>query len=131
MKKVKVKKRIKIKRVLVTLLVLIVIGFSIYIYLNSRLKNIYVSGNNIISEQEVLDLTGIRDYPKRKDMNVNKIKKILLDNPLINDVSVNLKINNELYIKIVENKPLFYDDLYKKVILSSGDKIDNDKNTKP
>jgi len=126
MKKVKVKKRIKIKSVLVTLLVLIIVGSSIYFYLNSHIKNIYVSGNSILSEQEILDITGIRDYPKRKSINTNKIKNLLLDNPLINSASVNLKYNNKLYIKIIENKPLFYDDLYKKVILSSGERIDND-----
>ena len=119
------KKRIKIKSILKALIIILVIGLGIYYLLNSHIKNIYVKGNDIVSEQEIIDLAGISKYPKRKQINYQKMKESILTNKLIHEVKISLSISNKLTIEVVENKPLFYDDVSKKIILSDGNKVEN------
>ena len=124
-KKVKVKKKIKLKNLFIALLVIIVITGSIYLYLNSHIKNIYIIGNNYFHEQDIIELAGIKDYPKYINISKKKIKDRLLKEELINDVKVNLSLDFVLTITINENKVLCYDANTNKIILSSGEKIDN------
>ena len=72
-KKVK-KKRIKLKNLIIALIILIILGGLIYLYLNSKIKNIYVVGNNYFHEQDIIEIAGIKDYPKFKKINKKKIK---------------------------------------------------------
>ena len=125
MKKKVTKKRIKLKNLFIALLVIIVITGSIYLYLNSHIKNIYVIGNNYFHEQDIIEIAGIKDYPKYKNINKKKIKENLLKEELINDVKVSLSWNLKLTIEITENKVLCYSENDNKTILSDGTKIDN------
>lgn len=125
MKKKVAKKRIKLKNLFIALLVIIVITGSIYLYLNSHIKNIYVIGNNYFHEQDIIEIAGIKDYPKYKNINKKKIKENLLKEELINDVKVSLSWNLKLTIEITENKVLCYSENDNKTILSDGTKIDN------
>ena len=122
----KVKKRIKIKSIIIALICILIVGLIVYYLLESHIKNIYVSGNNLVSEQKIIDLANLRYYPKRRKINTRKIEERLLEHPLIEKVDVSLKLNNKLYIDIVENKPLFYDEVHKEVIISNGDRMDGD-----
>lgn len=123
-KKVK-KKRIKLKNLFIALLVLIIVCGLIYFYLNSKIKNIYVVGNNYFHEQDIIEIAGVKDYPKFKKINTRKIKEKLLKEDLINEVEVSLSLNLVLTIEIKENKALCYDESNNKIILSDGSKIDN------
>ncbi len=123
-KKVK-KKRIKLKNLLIFFLILIIVGGLVYFYLNSRIRNIYVIGNNYFHEQDIIEIAGIKDYPKFKNINKRKIKNNLLSEDLINDVKVSLSLDLKLTIEIKENKALCFSDNDNKIILSDGSKIDN------
>jgi cell division septal protein FtsQ len=124
-KKVKVKKKIKLKNLFIALFILIIIIGSLYLYLNTHIKNIYIIGNNYFHEQDIIELAGIKDYPKYINISKKKIKDRLLKEELINDVKVNLSLDFVLTITINENKVLCYDENTNKIILSSGEKIDN------
>ena len=65
MKNKKIKRR-KIKYKNVTLLLVIVaVLLSICLYItNARVENIYIEGNSFISDQQIIDELGIRNYPK-------------------------------------------------------------------
>lgn len=123
-KKVK-KKRIKLKNLFVFLVILIIFGTIIYFYLNSRIKNIYVVGNKYFHEQDIIEIAGVKEYPKYKKINTRKIKDNLLKEDLINDAKVSLSWNLILTIEINENKALCFDESNNKIILSDGSKIDN------
>ena len=124
-KKAKVKKRVKIKSIIIALILIILVVSLGYYVLNTKIKNIYVSGNTYLTEQEILDLSGIRDYPKRIKINKDIIKKNLINNPMIDDVSVKITLTNKVYINIKESKPLFFDDYKKKYLLSNANYVDN------
>ena len=123
-KKVK-KKRIKLKNLVIALLIIIVLGGLVYLYLNSKIRNIYFVGNNYFHEQDIIEIAGLKDYPKFKKINKRKIKEKLLNEELINDVKVSLSLDLKLTIEIKENKALCYSDNDNKIILSDGTKIDN------
>ena len=126
-KKVK-KKRIKLKNLFIAIIVLIILGGLIYLYLNSKIRNIYVIGNNYYKEQDIIEIAGIKDYPKFINISKTKIKKNLLSNELINDVDVSLSFDLKLTIEVKENKALCYSENDNKIILSDGTKIDNKYN---
>ncbi len=123
-KKVK-KKRIKLKNLFIFLVILIIFVGIVYLYLNSKIKNIYVVGNKYFHEQDIIEIAGVKDYPKYKKINKRKIKDNLLKEELINDVKVSLSWDLILTIEITENKALCFDESNNKIILSDGSKIDN------
>jgi len=124
----KVKKRIKIKMlpVIIVLIIALVcyLGYSIMVDL--PIKNIYIIGNNILSDREIIEIAGIEDYPSfmktsKKDI-ITKLEKI----SYIKEVKIEKKFYNKIYIYITENKVLA---LYNnKIILENNMIIDNTYN---
>lgn len=121
-KEVVVKKKIKIVNVLIVLLLLYVVSFNIYKLVISPINNIFIVGNKYLSDQEIIDLSGIRDYPSFILTTKYKMKKNLLKNAMIDEVKIRKNLGKIVTIEVKENTPLFiYED---KVILSNEEKID-------
>lgn len=120
----KEKKKLNIKKVLIFFLILYVIGSFFYYVIKYPIKNIYVEGNDYLSDQQIIDLAGIRSYPSFLLTTKSKIKSNLLKNNLINNAEIKKSINGIIVLKIKENKPLFFDNNISKTILSSGKSSD-------
>ncbi len=122
--KVKVKKRkLKIKNIIIfaIILVLLILGF-IWIK-NLPIKNVYVIGNDILSDKEILSISSLDTYPKYLLTSSKKIKNILEKNDYIKQVKVKKRNFSKIYLEITEYKPLcLYND---KLILTSGKQLDN------
>ena len=103
----KKKKRVKIKTIIVIVIILLLIGLGIYIYFNLRIKNIYVKGNNLLKESEILKDTNLLEYPKIIDVNTKEIENIISKNKLVNTVKVNKSVFGKVIIEVEENIPLF------------------------
>lgn len=125
--KVRVKKRkLKIGRILICLLVLFLIGVFFYFVRKLPIKNIYIIGNNIVPESDILDLSGIKNYPSFIDTSSSKIIKNIKTNEYIKDVKVEKKIWGKIYIYIEEEKILCsYND---KLLLGDSTLVDNTYN---
>lgn len=125
-KKVRVrvkKKKLKIRRILLCLLVFGIIGISFYFIRKLPIRNIYVIGNGIVDENEILDISGISDYPSFIDTCKRNIVKRIMANKYIRDVRVEKKFWGKVYIYIEEKKVLcIYND---KLLLEDGTLIDN------
>ena len=105
--KFRVKKRkLKIGRILFCLLVLCLFVISFYFIRKLPIKNIYIIGNNIVPESEILDISGIKNYPSFIDTSNSKIKKSILENEYIKNVKVEKKLWGKVYIYIEEKKVL-------------------------
>ena len=63
MAKVIKKKKIRILPFFLLILILAAIFFTVEIVLDSKIKNIIVEGNEIISDQQIIRQAGIEDYP--------------------------------------------------------------------
>lgn len=124
-KKVK-KKKIKIIPCLIFLLVL---GFfyliGSYIY-HMPIKNIFIDGNVLLNDQEIIDLANLSDYPRYYKYSKSKIAKKIKRSPYVEEVKVERSFFSVLKIHIKEYKVLLYDYDSKEYILSNGQKIDDD-----
>ena len=124
--KEKQKKKINIKRVIIVFVILFVIPFSIYKLYKTNIKNIFISGNNYLSDQEIIDIAKLENYPNSIKNSSNTIKKRLEKNRYIYSAEVRKEnLFKEVYIKIQENYPLFYYQVENKTVLYNGKYDDN------
>lgn len=121
-KKVKVK-RIRFKRVIVAIFILLIIIFTIKCIMSIPITNIYVSGNKILSDQEIIELSSLEKYPSFTSFTTRGLKKKLEKNTYIKSASVRRKLL-EVYISIEENRPLIYLDEEEKTVLLDKTKVD-------
>jgi len=128
-KKVKVKvkkKKIKIKNILVTILILLLVVLIGIDIARLPVKNIYITGNNILNDKTIIALADLTDYPPYLNTYFSNIKNKLLENEYIKNVSIKRTLSRKIYIDIEEYKPIC---IYKdKLILSSTESVDNKYN---
>lgn len=122
------KKKLNIKKLLVFILFLYLIGSFLFVLLTYPIKNIYVLNNINLTDQEIIDIAGLRDYPSllftTKSSIINKLKR----NPLISSVNVEKTIKGKITITVKENRPLFYDAIKQRSILSNMKEVENKYN---
>lgn len=124
MEEEKVVKKFSFVKLLLVLLIMYIIGYFGYRVAISRITNIYIKNNNILTDQEVIDASGLRNYPSFILTTNYSIKNKLLKNNLVKKVKVKKGLWGKVYIDIEEYKPLFiYED---KVILDNKNEVDLD-----
>lgn len=129
MAKVKVKKkRINWKKVILAILLLYVIVYLFYSALNSPIRNIYVKGNTILSDQEIIELVGLQNYPSNLSQTSLGMEKKLEKNPFIKEATVKKKIFNQVWISITEHKILCYQNGTQELLFEDGTKLKVEKN---
>ena len=128
-KKVKVKvtkKKIKVKNILITGIILLLIISTIIEVTKLPIKNIYIIGNQILSDKEIIELAELNEYPPYLKIYFNNMKTKLLNNEYIKNVKIKRTISRKIYIEIEEYKPVC---IYKdKLVLSSTKTVDNTYN---
>ena len=102
----------------------LIITAFVWLYRSLTITNIYVTGNNLLTENTLIKEAGIEDYPKIYQVSKKEIEKKLLLNPLINKVTVKISFLGKVIINIEENIPLYYD-LSNKVVLSNGETMED------
>lgn len=103
--KLRVKKRkLRIKRIIICLLVLIVTILLCYFSIKAPIKNIYVVGNKIVSDKEIIEMASIENYPSFLKTLNRDIQKKIEKNEYIKSVRVEKKFYNKIYIYITEKK---------------------------
>lgn len=108
MKKKKKKRKLSLKKIFKFLVILIIFCFGIKYLIKIPIKNIYISGNNIISDKEILSLANI-DSSSFIFSSSRKIKKQLLDNDYIKDIKIEKKLDFTMHITISEYKIICVD----------------------
>lgn len=130
-KKKHVKRKLNKKRFFTFLIIFILLGFLIIKLFNINIKNIYISGNEFLTDQEIIDIAKLQDYPNSINNLSLSIKKRLEKNEFILSSKVYKKsFISKVYIDIEENYPLFYYQAENKTTLYDGKKI-NDKYSIP
>lgn len=105
----KKKKRLKLKlsRVILLLLFLALIYYLYFYIIGDNIKHIYIKGNSVLSDQEIIDIANLQDYPSFLKTTSLGIKRRLKANMFIKNVIVRKKLNYTIYIEVEEYKPLF------------------------
>jgi cell division protein FtsQ len=124
-KKKKKKRKLKIKNILIFLIIIFALGISIFYCITMPIKNIYIKGNNILSDNEILEQSQINNYPSFLLTSSFEIKHRLNKNRIIKNVTIRKKLGNVIEINIEEYKPIAVIEEENQVILSSGNIVDN------
>src|SRR5574344_1203581 len=122
-KKIK-KKHLNKKKFLKFLIVLIILLGIIYYFLNLKIKHIEILGTNLLTDNEIIDAAGIKNYPNIFGLNTLGIKNNIRSLDLVNDVKVKKSLNGKITIIIDEAKVLFFNKSRNKLVLSNGREID-------
>lgn len=132
MAKVKKKrKKLRLGRCLLFLLIVSLLGAGIYFFLDTKINNIIIRGNDIVIENVILEQANLIDHPSFIKTTAYSIKKSLLKNAIIKEVKVRKKLFNNIEIIIKEKRLLYIDEQSNKVILEDKTKINNANYTLP
>ena len=125
--KSKAKRKLNKKRFFIVLFILVFLTIFIYYLFNVRVKNIYIRGNTFLTDQKIIDMSGLKNYPKSINNLSYNIEKKLTNNIYILSASVKKKkLLGSIYINVKENYPLFYYRSESKTILYDGKSIDDE-----
>ena len=105
----------------VGIIALLIVGI-VFLYRSLYVKNIYVTGNKILTESEILTKTNLLSYPRLISISESEIIDKLKENKIINNVKVKKSLFGKVVIEISENK-ILYQDTNGKYMLSSKEEI--------
>ena len=127
MEKVKrVKKRkLNIKALLLLLLIIYLIVMLFYTIFTMKIKNIYIIGTNLLTDNEIIEAAEIKDYPAIFGIGKSKLEEKISSLELVDDVEIKKTLTGKLTIKITEARPLFYNRNTNKVVLSNKKEVEN------
>ena len=124
-KKRKKRRKLKVKNIIIFIVLLIILALSVYYLINMPIKNIYIEGNNITTDNDIIQESEINTYPSFFLTSSFKIEHKLKKNKIIKNVKVVKKIGNTITIKIKEYNPIAIIEEKNQVILSNGIITDN------
>ena len=124
MKKKKViKRKIKWKVLLKIFFLLFGVGLIFFYLMNVRTKHIVISGNSLVSDNEIIITAGFKNYPYLFRVSNKEIKERLESIPLLKNIKVQKSLLGTLMIYVEETKPLFYNRNNDRLVLSDGKEV--------
>ena len=123
MAKINKKKRLKLIPFLLFILVIESIVFLIDILLDTRIKNIVIKGNKIVTDQQIIDEAKLSDYPSFYKTTSYAIKKNLEKNYFIKEVKVKKSFYHVLTIELKEYKVLLKKETTGKLVLENMNEV--------
>lgn len=124
-KRKKIKWHLKLKAVFILFLFLFLIILGFYYIINLHIKNIYIYGNDVLSDKEIIEAAGIKDYPKYLKYSSRSLKKNISSLELVDSVKVTKSIFGSVSITVEEAKVLFYDRNNSNYVLSNSKTIND------
>ena len=116
MTKKKVIKRVKWKVVGKIFFLLFCIVLIFVYFTNLKMKNIIITGNDYVRDNEIIMLAGIKDYPKL----------FQISSDYINSVQIHKSLTGTLTIKVSEASSLFYNRNNNRLVLSNHKEIQSE-----
>ena len=112
-------KKINIKNVIKFILILSILFVLIFFITKLKITNIYIKGNTYYSDQEIIDIASLRDYPNTFIYNTLVIKHKLEKDLYISNAKVSKKGLTKVYIEVEETYPLFYNESSNLTVMSN------------
>lgn len=124
------KRRLKIKNIIIFLIILLFFVGFVYYIITMPIKNIYIKGNNILSDNVILNESGLVDYPSFLLTSSKKTQKKIKANYFVDNVKVKKKFGNIIEINVQEYKIVATIEEDDRIILSNGRIVENIYNIK-
>lgn len=124
MEKRKKKVRLKKGRFAILLATFLIVIIAFYYLFNLRIMQIEITGTNLLTDNEIIEIAGIKNYPKLFSVSSFSIKNRIKKLDLVNDVKVSKNLYGKLSIKVDEARVLFYNKNNDKIVLSNEKEID-------
>ena len=121
------RKKLRVKLLLKILLVIAIFLCVIQYILNVRTKNIYIYGNTLTKDIEIIKSAKLDNYPKLIQIKPKKAAKAIEELPLIKSAKVKRGFFGKVTITVEENNILFYYRYNDKLVTSDNTQI-NDNN---
>ena len=129
MTKVIKKKKLRLLPFLIFIIVIAVIVFVCLFVLDTKVKNIIITGNEVLSDDDIIELAGLTDYPSfYKTLNLT-MKNNLKENPLIESVDINRSFYHIIEIDVKEYEILYKREDNGKYVLENKKEVTLDKET--
>ena len=103
---------------------LVILSGLFYVAVSMPIHNIYIKGNHIVSDEEIIRLAELDDYPSFLLTSSSDVRKKIIKNQYIEEVVVKKEFGNVITITIDEYQPIALTK-DRMIILSNGLKIDN------
>lgn len=126
MAKGKKRRVFKVKNILLLLFLFLGIVGLVYYGVTMPVKNVYIKGNYILSDGEIMKISALDKYPSFLLTSSKSIRDKIIKNSYVKDVEISKKFGNVIEVNILEYSAVFsFED---KIILSNGKIIPNTYN---
>lgn len=127
MAKIKKKKRLKLIPFLLFVLVITGTFFLVDVLLDTRIENIVIKGNKLVTDQQIIDEAGLSNYPSFYKTTSYNIKKALEKNSFIKEVKVKRSFYYVITIEVSEYKVLLKKETTGKLVLENMNEVTTDQ----
>lgn len=127
MAKIKKKKRLKLIPFLLFVLVITGVFFLVDVLLDTRVENIVIKGNKLVTDQQIIDEAGLSNYPSFYKTTSYNIKKALEKNSFIKEVKVKRSFYHVITIEVSEYKVLLKKETTGKLVLENMNEVTTDQ----
>ncbi len=127
MAKVVKKKKIKWIPFLMTITILGIVLFLVQLFIRIPTQNVLITGNEIVSDIDILELSGLSDYPSFCLTTAMSIERRLKANPFIESVHVKRKFFHMFVLEIEEREILYQKEEDGKYVLENGEETTLDE----
>ena len=129
MTKVIKKKKLRLLPFLIFIIVIAIIVFVCLFVLDTKVKNIIITGNNVLSDDEIIELANLTDYPSFYKTLNSSIENGIKENPLVKDVEIDRSFYHIIEINVDEYEILYKREDNGKYVLENKDEITFDSET--
>ena len=127
MKKSEKERKFNYKKLIIVFAIILFCVGVFFWYRSLKITNVYVTGNKVLKESEILSKTNLLDYPHIYEISTKDIENELIKLDLINKVKVHKSLFGKVTIEIEENKVL-YQKKNDKYVLSDNSEVELNKN---
>lgn len=125
-KKKVIKRHFKWKVFFKIFVLLFFVGLMIFFLFQIKTSRIIITGNTLVSDNEIIVTSGFKNYPYLFRESTKDIKERLQTISLIDSVDIHKSILGTLRIDVTEAKPLFYNRNNNKLVLANKKEIDSE-----